>query len=136
MEIKTKIDKEIFDMVNKVRNDPKSFVPYLEKVLSQLDGDVIRREGKANIKTNEGAKAVKEAIEYLNKAPRAEALTWSPELAKACKEHVEDTGPKGLMQHEGSKGTTVKERLSALGKLINCYGENLSFHCDEAFEVL
>lgn len=40
------------------------------------------------------------------------------------------------MQHESSKGATVKERISAHGKIVNCYGENLSFHCDEAVEVL
>jgi len=33
--------------------------------MKQLDGDVIRREGKTNVRTNEGAKAVKEAIDYL-----------------------------------------------------------------------
>jgi uncharacterized protein YkwD len=57
-------------------------------------------------------------------------------LAKACKEHVEDTGPKGLLSHEGSNGSTVKDRIQKYGKIINCYGENLSFHCDEAHEVL
>jgi uncharacterized protein YkwD len=97
---------------------------------------VIKREGKTNIRTNEGSKAVKEAMEFLNKVDHADALKWNNELWKACKEHVEDTGPKGLMQHEGSKGATVKERISSHGKIINCYGENLSFHCDEAHEVL
>ena len=101
-----------------------------------MDGDVIRREGKTNIRTNEGVKAVKEAIDYLRKAQRCEALKWNSDLAKSCKEHVEDIGPKGLMQHESSKGQTVKERIQMHGQIINCYGENLSFHCDEAAEVL
>ena len=59
-----------------------------------------------------------------------EPLRWSPELAKAAKEHAEDIGPKGIMSHEGSNGSTVKDRLQRHGKIINCYGENLSFHCD------
>lgn len=80
-----------------------------------MDGDVIRREGKTNIRTNEGEKAVKEAIEYLKKAQSCEPLKWQPELAKSCKEHVEDIGPKGLMQHESSKGATVKERIQQQG---------------------
>lgn len=66
-----KLDKEIFSMINKVREDPKSFIPQLEKLLLQLDGDVIRREGKTNIRTNEGAKAVREAIDYLQKADKS-----------------------------------------------------------------
>lgn len=104
--------------------------------MQSLDGDVLKRENKTNIRTNEGAKAVKEAIDYLSKADRAQALKWQDDLARCCKEHVEDTGPKGLMQHESSKGATVKERISQHGKIIHCYGENLSFHCDEPHEVL
>lgn len=30
----------------------------------------------------------------------------------------------------------VKERLRKYGNLISCYGENLSFHCQEAIEVM
>jgi uncharacterized protein YkwD len=40
-----------------------------------------------------------------------EPLNWSDELSKAAKEHVEDTGPKGLLSHEGSTGATVRDRL-------------------------
>lgn len=97
---------------------------------------MIKREGKSNIRTNEGAKAVTEAIEYLNRADKSPLLVWNNLLARACREHVEDIGPKGLMQHEGSTGTTVKERIFNKGKILNCYGENLAFHCDDAEEVL
>jgi uncharacterized protein YkwD len=82
-------------------------------MLENFDGDVLKREGKTNLRTNEGAKAVHEAIDFLQKkAEKIEKpLTWSEELAKAAKEHVEDVGPKGLLCHESSSGTTVKERL-------------------------
>jgi uncharacterized protein YkwD len=107
-------------------------------MLECFDGEVLKREGKTNLRTNEGPKAVKEAIEYLqSKAEKIpEPLRWSEELAKASKEHVEDTGPKGMLTHESSSGGTVKDRLQKHGKIINCYGENLSFHCDNAVEVL
>ncbi len=72
-----KLDKEILELLNKVRQDPKSFVPSLNKVLNQLDGEVIKREGKSNIRTNEGAKAVTEAIDYLNRADKSPPLVWS-----------------------------------------------------------
>jgi len=136
--VATQVDKDIFALLNKVRADPPSFVPSLQKLLEQFDNDVLKREGKTNLRTNEGTKAVKEAIEYLQtKAEKVEeSLRWSDELAKAAKEHVEDTGPKGLLSHEGSSGSTVKERLQKYGKIVNCYGENLSFHCDVAVEVL
>ena len=136
--VATAVDKELFNLLNKTRADPHSFIPHLQKLLECFEGDVLKREGKTNLRTNEGPKAVKEAIEYLQtKAEKVtEPLRWSEELTKAAKEHVEDTGPKGLLSHESSNGGSVKERLQKHGKIINCYGENLSFHCDTAIEVL
>jgi uncharacterized protein YkwD len=112
-QVATKVDKDLFALLNTTRANPQSFVPHLQKMLEQFDGDVLKREGKTNLRTNEGPKAVKEAIDYLmNKAEKiAEPLRWSEEMAKAAKEHVEDTGPKGLLSHEGSSGCTVKDRL-------------------------
>ena len=49
---------------------------------------------------------------------------------------MQDIGPKGLVQHESSDGTSVKERLKKYGKIVTCYGENLSFHCETAMEVI
>lgn len=63
--IATKIDKQLFVLLNKTRADPPSFIPHLQKLLEQFDGEVLKREGKTNLRTNEGPKAVKEAIEYL-----------------------------------------------------------------------
>jgi uncharacterized protein YkwD len=110
----------------------------LKDLLSKFDGDVIRRsEGKTHLKTKEGHKAVEEAIAYLEKADSIPTpLKWNEHLAKAAKHHVDDTGALGLMQHESSKGKSVKERISEHGKFVSCYGENLSFHCETAEEVL
>ena len=40
------------------------------------------------------------------------------------------------MQHESSQNHSVKERIQQHGSIVNCYGENLSFHCEDAVEVL
>ena len=62
---------------------------------------------------------------------------WKDPLAQASKVHVEDIGPRGLIQHDSSDGRTgVKERLRKFGNIVACYGENLSFHCDSAEEVM
>jgi uncharacterized protein YkwD len=31
---------------------------------------------------------------------------------------------------------TVKDRLRKYGNVVSCYGENLSFHCEDAKEVM
>lgn len=55
----------------------------------------------------------------------------------SAKDHSDDIGPKGLIQHDSSNGRTgVKERLRKYGNVVSCYGENLSFHCEDAKEVM
>jgi uncharacterized protein YkwD len=55
----------------------------------------------------------------------------------AARDHTLDIGPKGLTQHESSDNKTgVKERLKKYGTVISCFGENLSFACETAKQVL
>ena len=96
----------------------------------------MKQPGKTTLRTKEGASAVKEAIEYLNKIAPVRALKWHNELYIAARHHVNDIGPRGLVQHESSDSTSVKERLKKYGKIVTCYGENLSFHSETALEVL
>ena len=64
-------------------------------------------------------------------------MAWSEEISMASKKHVEDIGPRGLIQHDSSNGSTgVKERMRQYGNIVSCYGENLSFHCEDAKEVM
>ena len=65
MESVPKLDQEIFQQLNKLRADPRSFIPSLQTLITKFEGDVLKREGKTNLRTNEGVNAVKEAIEYL-----------------------------------------------------------------------
>ena len=130
------MDKQIFDLVNKLRQDPKTFVPHLQEMLGRFEGLLLKQPGKTTLRTKEGPAAVQDAIEYLNRQKGVRELRWNEELYTAAREHVQDIGPKGLVQHESSDGTTVKERLKKYGKIVTCYGENLSFHCETAMEVV
>jgi len=56
-----------------------------------------------------------------------------------------DIGPKGMVTHtssekindgNGEREANAKDRLKKHGSIISCYGENLSFHCVDAKEVL
>ena len=105
-------------------------------MLDRFEGDLLKNPGKTTLRTKEGPEAVRECIESLNKQEPCRPLHWNTELAQAAKDHVMDIGPKGMVQHESSDGTTVKERLKKYGKVISCYGENLSFHCETALEVV
>lgn len=133
----TDMDKEIFELHNNLRQDPTKLIEALQEMLGQFDGMLLKRPGKVTLRTKEGADAVKEAIEFLEKQTPIQPLRWCDEIAQASKDHASDIGPKGLIQHDSSDGKTgVKERLRKYGNVVSCYGENLSFHCDEAKEVM
>ena len=105
-------------------------------MLSRFEGDLLKQPGKTTLRTKEGMAAVNEAIEYLNRLEPVRVLRWNEELGRAARDHVIDIGPKGLVQHESADGTSVKERLKKYGKIVTCYGENLSFHCESALDVV
>ena len=66
--------------------------------------------------TDEGASAVRELIDFLNNQPPLKPLEWNTELARACKDHVEDVGPKGIAGHDGSDGSVLRDRTSRYGQ--------------------
>ena len=58
--------KKIFALQNKIRENPKSFVPYLERSLARFNGSIHTTEDGCNaIRTEEGPVAFIEAIEFL-----------------------------------------------------------------------
>jgi hypothetical protein len=89
------------------------------------------------MRTKEGWQAVSEAIQFLRKQPAMpHKLYWHNELAITARNHTLDAGKKGLVQHESSDGTSVKDRLKKNGKIITCYGENLAFHAETPLDVV
>jgi len=101
-----------------------------------FDGVLLKRPGKVTLKTKEGVDAVTEAIEFLKSLTPIQPLRWCEEISMASRDHAKDIGPKGLIQHDSTDGKGVKDRLRKYGNVISCYGENLSFHCDDAKEVI
>lgn len=57
---------DVFELQNKVRRNPQSFIPVLEKAITRFYGKVLKTEdGLAAVETDEGADAYYEAIEFL-----------------------------------------------------------------------
>ena len=130
-------DQELFELINRVRANPMMMLDHLEQMKLKFDGELYKRGGdRPNLRTKEGVKAVDEAINAINRIDSCPALRWDDTLANAAKEHVNDTGSRGLLQHESSDNKTVKERFAKFGKFLSCYGENLSFSCETAEEIV
>ena len=95
--------RRIFDLQNKVRQNPQSFIGYLERSLGRFNGDIYTSEdGCTAIRTEEGPVAFVEAIEFLRAQKPVSPLKWSDELEKAAKDHCNDLGATGQMSSIGS----------------------------------
>jgi uncharacterized protein YkwD len=130
------MDRQLFELVNQARQRPQDLIPHLQSMEQRFDGLMYKQQGQTTVRSKEGVNAVREAIQYLREQRPLAPLRWHPELALCARNHVQDTGARGLIQHEGSDGTPMKERLKRHGKIITSYGENLSYHCFNAMDVV
>ena len=82
---------------NKVRSNPRFLIPHLETMLSNFDGKKLMISPTKALLTSEGAAAVKECIQFLEKqTPIGPLMDKQPEgLKKAAKDHCIDLGHPG-----------------------------------------
>jgi hypothetical protein len=74
MKLQSDLEKEIFETQNRLRTNPLSFIPYLTKRQLDFDGKRIKLDNGTTLCTNEGADAVKEAIQAINETSKLEPL--------------------------------------------------------------
>jgi hypothetical protein len=105
--------KEVFNMQNKARVNPKFFIGHLERCLGRFRGKTLYSEdGRSFIETKEGKTGYIEAIEFLRKQKPMKGFAWSEKLMKAAKDHVDDIGPKGTVSSIGTDGSLPTDRIS------------------------
>lgn len=121
------IEKDFLNELNKVRQNPQSIIPVLEKLLTQFSGNILKRQGEVPLQTNEGQSAVKEAISFLKKTSPLSEFKLNPQLSLASKSHVNDIGPKGITDHYGSDGSDPYRRMKRFCKFEGEGGENIDF---------
>lgn len=126
----------VLDELNLARTAPLKYVEYLKDHRSRFKGNLFIGTAGVRFKTREGVAAVDEAIAALSKQPPLAALRFSAGLALAALDHVQDTGPKGLVSHEGSDGTNSAARIRRYGEVRNFSGECISYGLYEARQIV
>lgn len=130
-------ENEVVKELNLARSDPAKYAVFVKQFRVRFINEVeYKGTGGATVKTQEGVKAVDEAIEFLKKAKRMPALKASEGLSLAAKDHVEDTGKKGLVGHDGSDGSTAVQRMERYGKWEKTAGENIAYGVDKARDIV
>jgi len=131
-----KVEEELFKLHNDIRTNPSCFIPKLENVLQYFKNKIYHLPDEEAFQTFEGDQAVKEAIEFLKIQRPVQELTFSKELQNACKDHVEDIGPKGLTTHEGSDGKLLSDRIEKYCEWDGAIAENLEFGLKTAEHIM
>ena len=122
-----KLKEQILVEHNLIRQNPRNYIPIVEAQMKLIKDKILYRPGEIPIETNEGTAAYEEAISFLKKQRPIESLTYDERLSRACQDHAEDLGEKGLVSHDSSNGKTLSERIEKYCEWENCCAENLDF---------
>ena len=98
---------------------------------------MIWRPGKTGLRTHEGGKAHREAVEFLKGQSPLPAFGWDDGLAKAALDHARDIGAAGITGHTGSDGSKMGQRIERHTQWSGSIGENIDFGIkDSALHVV
>ncbi len=123
----TKSDWGVIQELNLARQDPAAYAEFVRDHRKRHRGNGVFGTARGDIQSKEGLAAVDEAITFLENAQSLGPLEPSEGLSLAAKDHAEDTGPKGIVGHSGSDGSTIQQRVNRHGQWKRSIGENISY---------
>lgn len=134
----TSEEKEVVLELNKCRTNPIRYsnevlVPFLRSMSNS--GIFVDSRGR-NIRTTEGKVAVQEAIDALNSQKPVTMLYPQNYLSLAAKDLCNDHGPKSLVGHGGSDGSSPTSRAKRHNPKVRGVGENVAYGSFSARDVI
>ena len=130
--------RNIFNLINKYRANPRELARHLERLKKYLDTstNILSEPDKIQIQMVEGENVFNEAINFLKNLRPLQPLQWDDCLAQSAQEHVDDIGPKGLLLYQSSDGTEPEDRITKYGNYIESLGENIDFGPNDEIGVI
>ncbi|HJV39351.1 MAG TPA: CAP domain-containing protein [Geothrix sp.] len=132
----TAFERAVVQEMSDARVRPKTYAKYLRELRPYFEGTLWSRPGRVPLRTEEGVAALDEAIAFLESARPVGPLRFNEGLARAARLHARDIGPKGSIEHTGSDGSRLTDRLNRLGRWQGLIAENISAGEDEARQVV
>ncbi len=130
------LEQQVIVETNKVRTNPKSYLPIMENYRKRFQGNRVKISNNTYLRTQEGVKAVDEAIAFLKSARPVGALSASKGMSLGARDHVKDQGPKGATGHDGSDGSNPFNRINRYGRWQRTAGENISYGPNTAQDIV
>jgi uncharacterized protein YkwD len=130
------LEQRVVEEMNKVRTNPQAYLPILQNYLQCFQGKQVKLADYVYLQTQEGTKAVDEAIAFLKSAHPVGTLDISIGMSLAARDHVKDQGKTGATGHDGSDGSTPFTRLNRYGNWLVTAGENISYGSNTAQDII
>ena len=119
---------QVLEEINLARTDPAAYAGFLRRFRSYFKGRVYQQpDSDIRIQTQEGRKAVDEAITFLSRQKPLKPLVWSNGLAAAAGSLVNEQGSTGATGHSDSHGNGHRERVESQGKWERSLAENIGY---------
>lgn len=127
---------ELIAELNRLRTDPATYAASLESRRQYYKGNLLSLPNRIPLQTNEGVRALDEAVRVLKACKPLPRITESQPLANAAANHVRDIGPKGLVSHEGSNRSLPATRIRKYAASMGATAEVISFGPKQPREVI
>jgi len=132
----TLLEREIVAEHNRARSDPASYAAFLRDLKPRFDGRQFAVSDTVVRMTQEGTRAVDEAIRFLESTVSVPTLRASRGLSLGARDLVRDQGPTGNTGHVGSDGSQPWDRVARYGDWQGEIAENVAYGFDAARDVV
>jgi len=128
------LEQDVLQEINLARTRPDEYAAYLEQLRPRFAGREYKRPGRLGLMTEEGGRALEDAIGFLRAAKPVPALTLSRGMCSGAHELVRDQAGTETTGHKGRDGSFCEQRAQRFGSWTEPIGENLSYGDDTARE--